>query len=95
MNIEVLAHSLYSGIDETNQRYKLGILHFNTARLDYEFKVNNLSENLEYWTDPKIPDWGTFQRTGFELKFQRVYERYLMSYYIPSGILVILSWVRL
>ena len=50
---------------------------------------------MEYWTDPKIPDWGTFQRTGFELKFQRVYERYLMSYYIPSGILVILSWVSL
>ena len=101
MDIQIchLLFGSYSGIEKSKQRYKLGILHFNTSQqvalLDYEFKVNNLSENLEYWTDHKIPNWGTFQRTGFELKFQRVYERYLMSYYIPSGILVILSWVSL
>ena len=33
------------------------------------------------------------QRTGFELKFQHNFWKYLISYYIPSGILVIFSWV--
>ena len=36
---------------------------------------------------------GSFQRTGFEVKFQRKVTRFIPSYYIPSGILVVLSWV--
>ena len=36
---------------------------------------------------------GSFQRTGFEVRFQRKVTRFIPSYYIPSGILVVLSWV--
>ena len=34
-----------------------------------------------------------FQRTGFEIRFHHNFWKYLMNYYIPSGILVIFSWV--
>ena len=34
-----------------------------------------------------------YQRTGFEIKFQHSFSKYLMNYYIPSGILVVFSWV--
>ena len=36
---------------------------------------------------------GLYQRTGFEIRFQRKVSRYIYCYYIPSGILVFLSFV--
>ena len=52
--------------------------------------------DCEYMQFYKNDLWNiTYQRTGFELKLKHNHERHLMNYYIPSGILVILSWVSI
>ena len=35
----------------------------------------------------------TWQRTGFEIILERKFQKYVINYYIPSGSLVVLSWV--
>ena len=72
----------------SEQGYRLTNLQFNTseqkALQDYFYEIK---EYMKYEVDTGI------QRIGFELKFQHNLVPFLMNYYIPSGILVILSWV--
>ena len=81
-------------IDKSGQLFELQrfYLEKEIALLEYKFEINALPKSKESWDDI----WNnTYQRTGFELKFKHNYERLLMSYYVPSGILVILSWVSI
>ena len=57
----------------------------------YNLEINHLPKDKELYFD----SYHEFhhQRTGFEIKFQHSFWKYLMNYYIPSGILVIFSWV--
>ena len=61
----------------------------NKSQLDFIIDVEELPEHKK--TSKDI--FGTFQRTGFEVKFQRKFATYFINYYVPSGILVVLSWV--
>ena len=62
------------------------------AQLDFdEIHVKNLPKRMENcWEQNGLV---MSQRTGFEITFQRKIQRYKYTYYIPSGILVVLSWV--
>ena len=70
-------------------------LNFNNSQQvesqGYKLEINPLPEHEEL----SFPDnnGNHYQRTGFEIKFQHNFGKYLMNYYIPSGILVIFSWV--
>ena len=72
----------------SEQGYVLTNLQFNTseqiALQDYSYEINEYKK-YEYDTD--------IQRIGFELKFQHKLIPFINNYYIPSGSLVILSWV--
>ena len=57
----------------------------------YNLEINHLSKDKELYFDSYHEFY--HQRTGFEIKFQHSFWKYLMNYYIPSGILVIFSWV--
>ena len=35
-----------------------------------------------------------YSKTGFQIKLERKIEKYIFNYYIPSGLMVITSWVR-
>ena len=60
------------------------------AQLDFEIiDVKELPKGMKNCWD----NYGMSQRTGFEIKFQRKFQRYIDAYYFPSGILVVLSWV--
>ena len=62
------------------------------AQLDFEIiDVKELPKGMKNCRD----DYGMSQRTGFEIKFQRKFQRYIGTYYFPSGILVVLSWVSI
>ena len=37
---------------------------------------------------------GCFAVGGFEIRLQRKVEKYVNNYFIPAGLLVIISWVR-
>ena len=55
----------------------------------YRLEINHLNEVLSLDSAYGYH----YQRTGFEIKFQHNFWKYLMNYYIPSGILVTFSWV--
>ena len=57
--------------------------------LDYNFKIEPYTENITY------ADWDnqTFSTAGFKLILDRHYTRYVTSYYCPSLLFVIVSWI--
>ena len=64
--------------------------HFKSLNvLDYHVTFNNLSEEHGYI------EYGTLNRTvaGFEIYLKRKYIKYIMYYYIPSGLIAIISCV--
>ena len=75
----------------SGQLFELTNLQFNTSEqmvlLDYSYQIIELPEYKKYSEEDDT------QRTGFQLKFQHNLVTFLTNYYIPSGILVILSWV--
>ena len=62
----------------------------NSIPLEYEIEINKLSEKESLLIHKGL---GNFSRAGFELKLRRYKSAYIMNYYIPSGICVILSWI--
>ena len=86
-----------SDLATSRQWYELQKIFFNTSDqvtlLSYTIGIDNLPEYMQF---KKNDLWNiTYQRTGFELRLKHNYEWHLMNYYIPSGILVILSWVSI
>ena len=60
--------------------------------LDYYLQVEKLKEeDLQWTTDFNL----TYSLAGFEMKFQRHATKYLVVYYLPSGLFVVTSWVIL
>ena len=57
--------------------------------LDYSLDVNKVP------IDSEITLGMIFSYTGFEIKLKRNINKYIANYYIPSGILVTISWVIL
>ena len=62
---------------------------------DYRIEVNPLKEEDSFY------EWNfgsmstvNMSLAGFELSLQRNIQKYLVNYYLPSGILVVVSWVR-
>ena len=95
----------YAPLEQSSQIFKLFKNRSNgveydalkqVAQLDFTIDVKEgLPKYMKkfsngYYYDKTIN--GLYQRTGFEIKFQRKVTRYIYCYYIPSGILVILSW---
>ena len=59
--------------------------------LDYEAGVRNLSKSKErqFFVD------AYWKNCGFEITLSRNVNKYIVNYYIPSGTLVLISWVRI
>ena len=61
--------------------------------LDYHLDVDKLKETEQYWY------WeGTnknYSLAGFEMTLQRHTLKYIVEYYLPSGLFVVTSWVIL
>ena len=52
--------------------------------LDYSFDVQTIPTGSEKYN---------FSIAGFEIKLKRNINKYIANYYVPSGILVTISWV--
>jgi len=62
----------------------------NSIALDYEIKIEPLTE------EGKILDFGAlgnFSLSGFEMVLTRYVSTYIITYYLPSGLFVIVSWI--
>ena len=72
----------------SGQGFELTKLQFNDSE---QLALQDYSYNITKYK--KYSEEDDIQRVGFQLKFQHNLVPFLMNYYIPSGILVILSWV--
>ena len=66
---------------------------FDTAEqmsvLDYSFQVNHLPKSHK-----QLISWSAkYARAGCEIKLKRRCARYIILWYVPSGLLVAVSWV--
>ena len=75
-------------------KYTLDILDYHTVNqvrlLEYDFKV--------YGDALKISDGEGLKeryKVGFVISMDRKIQKYIVNHYVPSGLLVMISWVRL
>ena len=74
---------------------------FNASLLSYDDSLRNTILDYNVDLDPlKAADslfvWqsiGNYSLTGFEMTLRRNSLKYLVNYYLPSGLFVIVSWV--
>ena len=76
-------------IDLSGQHYK------QLTVLDYEVELKKLPENLSFIKMGRQTDFIKRSIAGFEIKLQRKYKKYIVYYYIPSGLITIISCVSI
>jgi len=62
----------------------------NSIALDYEITIEALSD------EDRVLDYGglgNFSLSGFEMVLTRYVSTYIITYYLPSGLFVIVSWI--
>ena len=79
---------------EANVNVKLYFLNFNISNqvslLDYSPQVYPLPKSMEKYIDREMM---TYARAGCLIRLERNIIKYIVNHYIPSGLLVIVSWV--
>ena len=60
--------------------------------LDYDIEIHDLDQKdkIYYWEGTE----SNYSLAGFELEFRRYKLQYIIQYYIPSGLFVVVSWVN-
>ncbi len=63
----------------------------NSIALDYDIEIRTLREEDQVFLgDASI---GNFSLAGFEMVLHRYVSTYIITYYLPSGLFVIVSWI--
>ena len=62
----------------------------STSVLDYNSEITTLSKEF---TEFEWSFGGNFNITGFQLILERKIYNYIINFYLPSGLFVIVSWV--
>ena len=57
--------------------------------LDYDITITSLTSNDQYY----VALTGNYSVAGFELTLKRKISHYIITYYLPSGMFVIVSWI--
>ena len=74
---------------------------FNASLLSYDDSLRNTILDYNVALNPLKPEdslfiWqsiGNYSLTGFEMTLRRNSLKYLVNYYLPSGLFVVVSWV--
>ena len=61
--------------------------------LDYSIELSPFGETFT-WDSFEFSGNMNFTNAGFKMKMARHKVKYLINYYLPSGLFVIVSWVR-
>jgi len=62
----------------------------NSIALDYAIEIKNLKKRDQVFLGDAV---GNFSLAGFEMVLQRYVSTYIITYYLPSGLFVIVSWI--
>ena len=80
--------------DETKMTFNASLLSYDDSLrntiLDYNIKLDPLKEEDALFVWQSI---GNYSLTGYEMTLRRNSLKYLVNYYLPSGLFVIVSWV--
>ena len=86
------------GYNDSYMSYKLGRLTRDTqqriAVLDYRIDIFNLSSEYLLMKGLEDPN-SNFTLTGFMMELNRKRFSYVVNFYLPSGLFVVVSWVSL
>merc|ERR1719192_723716 len=70
---------------------KLGYAHASRSIvLDYDITINKLRESDQIFIGGSL---GNYSLAGFEMILRRHVSHYIINYYLPSGLFVIVSWI--
>lgn len=58
--------------------------------LDYSAEVFQLNEKDTFWLWESYINYSV---TGFEIHLKRQSQKYIINYFVPSGLFVVVSWV--
>lgn len=58
--------------------------------LDYKITINDLKKQDQLFNGGAL---GNFSLAGFEMKLERHFMSYIITYYLPSGLFVVVSWI--
>ena len=82
--------------DENKMTFSANLLQYDDSLrntiLDYGVKLVDLKEEDSLYI---FQDIGNYSLTGFEMSLKRNSLKYLVNYYLPSGLFVFVSWVRI
>merc|ERR1719322_1224968 len=62
----------------------------NSIALDYDIKIKRLNPEDQVFLGGSL---GNFSLAGFEMVLSRYVSTYIITYYLPSGLFVIVSWI--
>ena len=63
------------------------------AILDYDIELRKISKVVT-WDSFEFTKHMNFTNGGFELTMKRQKLKYIINYYLPSGLFVVVSWVE-
>merc|ERR1719192_302931 len=70
---------------------KLGYAHASRSIvLDYDITINNLRKEDQIFIGGSL---GNYSLAGFEMILRRHVSHYIINYYLPSGLFVVVSWI--
>ena len=81
--------------DKTKMRFRNSIEEYDYSQgssntiLDYSVEILPLNEK-----DTFIMRKGNYSLAGFEMRLKRNFLKYFLNYYLPSGLFVMVSWVK-
>merc|ERR1712012_1104668 len=58
--------------------------------LDYDITINNLRKEDQIFIGGSL---GNYSLAGFEMILRRHVSHYIINYYLPSGLFVVVSWI--
>ena len=80
--------------DNTKMKFSASLLSYDDSLrntiLDYNIKLNPLKSEDSLFVWQSI---GNYSLTGYEMILKRNSLKYLVNYYLPSGLFVVVSWV--
>ena len=67
---------------------------YQTSVLDYNIQKTRLRDEYSRYTWPEDGKNVSHSFTGFEIQMQRKTQNYIVDFYLPSSLMVSVSWVR-
>ena len=73
------------------QLFSPRVITLDKTLADYSYNIAELPEQL--WIHKGVVDGANFSITGFQIQLKRRIFQYICSYYLPTCLFIIVSWV--